>query len=67
MKPTLSPGLVAAMAELSGHRLEAAEASRIAAALDPAFTVFREVEATLPFDADLSGFLLAQADQEPRE
>nr|WP_209740139.1 hypothetical protein [Aureimonas populi] len=51
----------AAMAALAGHTLEEAVAARVAAAIGPALAAFAELEGTLPFEAEPSGFQKAQS------
>lgn len=60
MTTELTAAAVERIAALAGQPLEEGVAARVAATMGPALATFQVVEASLPFEAEPSGFVLAQ-------
>lgn len=62
MTTQLTKETVAAMADLAGYAMDERDAARVARAIGPALAGFATVEATVPFTAEPSGFVVEQTE-----
>ncbi len=62
MTTTLTKEAVASMSALAGYAMDEQDAARVARAIGPALAGFAAVEASLPFEAEPSGFVAEQTE-----